>query len=45
MKGKADFLEGKFDEAIDSYDKCIRSQSDLKQIQHASCWEMTWCYA
>ncbi|CAH0578141.1 unnamed protein product [Chrysodeixis includens] len=42
FKGRIEFMRGKFDTAIQTYNRAITSQSQWRQFHHVCYWEIMW---
>ncbi|XP_040214457.1 tetratricopeptide repeat protein 39B [Rana temporaria] len=38
-------LKGNFEQAQETFQQCIKSQQEWKQIHHLCYWELMWCYS
>lgn len=43
--GRYHQMQGELDNAIESYEKCIKAQDDWKQFHSICHWEIMWCHA
>uniref|UniRef100_A0A6I8SST2 Tetratricopeptide repeat protein 39B n=1 Tax=Xenopus tropicalis TaxID=8364 RepID=A0A6I8SST2_XENTR len=42
---RIDILKGRFEQAQETFQKCIVSQQEWKQIHHLCYWELMWCHS
>ncbi|KAM4808881.1 tetratricopeptide repeat protein 39B isoform 2-T2 [Rhinophrynus dorsalis] len=42
---RIDVLKGNFEQAQETFQQCILSQQEWKQIHHLCYWELMWCYS
>ncbi|KAM5194660.1 tetratricopeptide repeat protein 39B [Mantella aurantiaca] len=42
---RIDVLKGNFEQAQVTFQQCIKSQQEWKQIHHLCYWELMWCYS